>query len=55
MKRRPRPERAEVLLVEWLQLLQMLGRQGSLQGLAVEGVQVHMGRSQGDPGDSEST
>ena len=40
MKRRPRPGWAEVLLVEWRQLLQVLGHQGGLQGLAVEGAPV---------------
>ena len=36
----PRSGRAEVLLEEWLQLLQLRGQQGSLQGLEVEGAPV---------------
>ena len=65
MKSRPRHGRTEVLSVEWLQLLQLLAHQGSLQGPAVEGAlvlleeewkrlgQARMGKSLVGPGDSK--
>ena len=66
MKSSPRLGRAEVLSVEWLQLLQLLAHQGSLQGSDVEGALVlleeewktlgrtRMGKSMVGPSDSES-